>query len=61
MWPKVTKVKLELLWHFDPIIMRAIISKRAKRASSVIVHVNRDFRYVRIYMWPYVKPSAHAQ
>ena len=32
----------------------------SERASSVIVHVNRDLRYVYIYMWPYVNLYAHA-
>ena len=42
-----------------------LISERAKRASSVMFVFNRDFRYVRIYMyiymWPYVKLYAHAR
>ena len=29
----------------------SLVSERAKRASSVIVHVNRDFRYVYIYLF----------
>ena len=37
----------------------AIVSERAKRASSVMFVFNLDFRYVRIYiyicMWSYVK------
>ena len=41
--------------------MDIIISERAKRASSVPVHVNRDFRYIYIYMWPYVNLYAHAR
>ena len=30
------------------------ISERAKRASSVMVVFNRDFRYVRIYIYIYM-------
>ena len=30
-----------------PIVKNGFISERAKRASSVIVHVNRDLRYVQ--------------
>ena len=31
-----------------------IISERAKRASSIMFVFNRDFRYVRIYVYIYV-------
>ena len=41
--------------------LHGVISERAKRASSVMFVFNRDFRYVRIYMWPYVNPYAHAR
>ena len=44
-----------------PIIIAVAATIISERASSVIVHVNRDLRYVRIYMWMYVNLYAHAQ
>ena len=34
-----------------------IISEQAKRASSVMFVFNRDFRYVRIYIYMAVRPA----
>ena len=33
------------------IVVMCIISERAKRASSVMFVFNRDFRYVRMYIY----------
>ena len=43
------------------LVKLTVISERAKRASSVMFVFNRDFRYVYIYMWPYVNLYAHAR
>ena len=42
---------LRALYFWDHFIHNKIFSERAKRASSVMFVFNRDFRYVRIYIY----------